>query len=875
MTVKDETIYFIHQSSKEYLTINVVAQSSLFPNGSEEIHYAIAMHSLEAMEQNLHQDIYELKLPGILIGDASIPEPDPLKSLRYACSHWLRHLHDSITDFKNSQHSNCLNDGKVLKFFKEHILHWLEVMCLMRNPSHGVPYIRKLEDLLEVSQLLSSLQVYRRTERKKQRLPSSELFHLVYDIRRFTQHNSWIIDNAPLQIYSSAILFSPQSSLVRALFEEQLLSWITTKPFVEKHWSPCLLTIAAPIHRIPMAISNNMKIVTMNPNSYSLKVWDIASGKHIQVLKRTEGVSQVVFSGDSTKVLAVFDSRIVSWDVDSGIMRHEIWSHGDDLSISHDGMFMASRAVDYAIHIQNIATGADIALIRDPYDYPESHDSRKVKLSNNAKFVAFGHGDVTIWDVAAQTENTILRKGERQEHVTAVCFSSNSKLVAWESGDIKIWDLELESEIQILRRHATDNAESFTAIEFSSDSRLIAGGGQDGILIWDVATGHLQTRLDVKGVELCTLVWSQDSKILASAASGSVKVWDMTSFIEPEQFPGLDEVPSKAMDITVSRDSRLIAITLPHSIKMWDMTTGEEVQVFEKKERSNASAFSSDSKFVYADHGKDGIKVWEIASGREASHSPVILRERQHEGICIFSKDGRFFTEAKIDAVVWDTSTGNIVLHLQVDGCEIMTAAFSNNAQYIVFQNIKGSITVWNITTGDKRREMKNHDCNRSIRRCSWCNQPRFAKRSFLAVSNDGRRIIYMNPSSYHITCFYPEWKATFYLRGTMLARTFDIKDSYVATTLGYIDLFGLFSNRKSHRNAQSFATTELTYEGYGRSLNGEWITWNGDNILWLPPAYRPSHRLKWATGILPLCIFTITNLNNIAIFRFSGPPPP
>lgn len=85
LTVKDETVYFIHQSSKEYLTSNSAAQSTLFPNGFEEIHLAMAKHSLEAMGGKLCRDVYGLNDYSILIRDISTPEPDPLSSLRYHC----------------------------------------------------------------------------------------------------------------------------------------------------------------------------------------------------------------------------------------------------------------------------------------------------------------------------------------------------------------------------------------------------------------------------------------------------------------------------------------------------------------------------------------------------------------------------------------------------------------------------------------------------------------------------------------------------------------------------------------------------------------------------------------------------------------------
>lgn len=146
LTVKDETVYFIHQSSKEYLTTSNGAQSAIFPNGTDKVHHKIVMHSLEIMERKLCRNIYKLHDPAILIGDISTPEPDPLVSLRYPCSYWLRHLCMSMASFN-------LSDGKLLKFLKEHILHWLEVMTLMENSLEGVPDVIHFEDLVRVGSI--------------------------------------------------------------------------------------------------------------------------------------------------------------------------------------------------------------------------------------------------------------------------------------------------------------------------------------------------------------------------------------------------------------------------------------------------------------------------------------------------------------------------------------------------------------------------------------------------------------------------------------------------------------------------------------------------------------------------------------------------
>ena len=60
---------------------------------------------------------------------------------------------------------------------------------------------------------------------------------------RFILSSRNVIENTPLQAYSSALLFSPVNSLTRELFQDEEPDWITTKPAMEADWGACLLML--------------------------------------------------------------------------------------------------------------------------------------------------------------------------------------------------------------------------------------------------------------------------------------------------------------------------------------------------------------------------------------------------------------------------------------------------------------------------------------------------------------------------------------------------------------------------------------------------------------------------------------------------------
>ncbi|ETS03685.1 WD40 repeat-like protein, partial [Trichoderma reesei RUT C-30] len=639
LTVKDETVYFIHQSSKEYLTTSNGAQSAIFPNGTDKVHHKIVMHSLEIMERKLCRNIYKLHDPAILIGDISTPEPDPLVSLRYPCSYWLRHLCMSMASFN-------LSDGKLLKFLKEHILHWLEVMTLMENSLEGVPDVIHFEDLV------------------RQHYPDSELLYLVHDIRRFTQHSSWIINNAPLQIYLSAILFTPKLSIVRSLFEEELSSWITVKPPVESHWSPCLQIMEGSTDHV--ALSADKKMLASSTIHGDLNLWDVNSGKLIRERYIREDISKIVFSSDSKR-------------------------------------FIASRTIDGKIQVQDMNTGKRLYLVQDHYKYGEDPYEKKIKLSNDAKYLVFGGDTITIWDVEGDDAHKVIRTSRRSAEI---CFSIDSTLMAYVSNGINIWDLAMRREVCTISAKTDRGNAIIYSLEFSTDSKRLAGGTSENIRVWDVVDGTLLTQLDTKYELHESLSWSQDCKILVSSTDSSVYVWDMTASVEPQPVPVISAADVVLEGVAINNDYKLVATRSKDAVKVWDVNTGSELAEFETERvtaRSpNSVAFSPDSNFIYTQEHASVTK-WGIDLRTEATVSKILLSDRQDRLGDAFSSDGRLFAEAMAsggDVTIWDMSTGQKSVHFTAGDQKVLAMAFSNNAQYLILLFPNGTVGIWDAITG-------------------------------------------------------------------------------------------------------------------------------------------------------------------------------
>lgn len=139
LTVKDDVVYFIHQSAKDF----VLEQGS--QAGIATIHYYIFKSSLDTMSKNLHRNIYGLYSPATPIHHIATPRPDPLAYIRYQCIFWIDHL---LAASKEEKDKGIQDDGNLYTFFTKVYLYWLEAISLLRSMDHPVAKMYQLDALI-------------------------------------------------------------------------------------------------------------------------------------------------------------------------------------------------------------------------------------------------------------------------------------------------------------------------------------------------------------------------------------------------------------------------------------------------------------------------------------------------------------------------------------------------------------------------------------------------------------------------------------------------------------------------------------------------------------------------------------------------------
>lgn len=148
LTLRENTIYFVHQSAKDFLLAK--KSTDIFPFGQGEVHRELFVKSLQVMSVSLKRDMYKLHAPGYPIEQVEVPQPDPLASLRYSCIHWVDHIYNWSLISSGADLVDLQDKGSVNTFLRRKYLYWVEALSLCKNMSNGVASMTKLEGLIHV-----------------------------------------------------------------------------------------------------------------------------------------------------------------------------------------------------------------------------------------------------------------------------------------------------------------------------------------------------------------------------------------------------------------------------------------------------------------------------------------------------------------------------------------------------------------------------------------------------------------------------------------------------------------------------------------------------------------------------------------------------
>ncbi|OTA02533.1 hypothetical protein A9Z42_0028980 [Trichoderma parareesei] len=351
----DTPVRLLHLSFRDFL-VDSEKQLDLerypFWINEQEAHARLFLQCLRSLSNDhvLREDICSLRSPGTLRSDISQDTIDAClpDAVQYACTYWVYHL-------TSSNRSICDHD-ETHKFLSIYLLNWLEALSLMGQSAESVHMV---DDLLH----------------KLERPKAQVIGKFLRDIRRFILASVVTLEKAPLQIYSSALIFAPERSIVRQMYKASIPTWLRTLPAMPLHWDPCLATIAdqstSTVDLITVPASD--RFISLPKFGGEMKVWDIKSASciaiHSHVLQKSVRVSP-----DGTEVLYMMGHKVLQiMEAATRSCIGEYRGHTDTITcavFSADGLQFASASKDGTLRIWNRSFDKPVAT----YEFRESDE---------------------------------------------------------------------------------------------------------------------------------------------------------------------------------------------------------------------------------------------------------------------------------------------------------------------------------------------------------------------------------------------------------------------------------------------------------------------------------------------------------------------
>ncbi|KAF3076166.1 hypothetical protein CFAM422_001073 [Trichoderma lentiforme] len=732
LAIRDDIIYFIHQSVKDYMVGN--AYNSIFPSGIQYQHRKMFETSMSAMSRILKYDIYDLKNPRSDMDDITSPHPDPLVPIKYSCVFWVEHLIRGY-DYGGFKTEDCFkDDGLLQKFLKTKYLCWLEALALLRSLTpQGGSAVQRLNEL--------AASYYKSKANKHQVTNSQEEEEMNYfmkfinDAYRFFHYCRGFVKEWPLQLYYSAIVFEDNYSEIYKTYRQS----------IQTHVGEFFTFIKKPQRRYSLQrninIRDSVAKLLYSPDSSALCVVPKYSsgillyridnvGHAIKLGMDRKHPHYVSFLPDSRYLILVYSTGIVqTWAIDSGIQVQQL-SLNLDVSRSHadyPSEVFREEVISLSPH-GDLAASIFCTSHQFPYKYLSSMKIWTTKTGACAR-------EIDLMHVPSYNE--------------LYAFASNSALIALtHESDVRIYSVQTGEMAKHICTSYTQHAGRIKDAKFSQDSALLALAHAYGIHLWctkrwtmirEITLGRSLEHFDLSvdatmvvaaptyeetlvfgstrtrgqslkiatGRETKNVSFSPDwstSSLLASASSNAVQIWRFDTRYSSAEMRSAAYVDSS---VAISPGSKYVAArSFEGYINIWSGKNGECIQVLKGSSGRTRQrpVFSPNLELVACAEGDQAdVQMWHITTGE-----PLHLLE-SHSGsrwvpTMLFSDDSKYLVTGDGNNVarVWCAESGRCLFESDENnddgGFWITALAISPESKYIAgasYQLVDREVRIW------------------------------------------------------------------------------------------------------------------------------------------------------------------------------------
>ena len=630
LTIQDSVVQFVHQSAKDFLTLK--QRRYTFPDSEMSTHQHVFAKSLECL-QPLHRNMYGLREPGMGIDKIVVPRPDPLAGMKYAAVYWIDHLLYSLNPAFGT--SLSLADAVLISnFFRKKYLYWLEALSLLESIYPVALSMSKLAAHLKPpTNLDASLkEIYRIAS------------HILEDALHFVRFFQYALNRFPLQVYISGLLFSPKQSLIRLYFQHEAPKWVTLKKGLQEIWPASLTLDVATVSRLRW--SSDGRYLATHGYDHNLRIWEANSGQLLSVLPIH--ACDFVYHKDTSAIMVLcglFDFLEV-WSVTTGQLLNEIYLDSPRFQVStksdstgpisknHPRRRSADHLREHRGSHTPIAFSKDVSLVaRSRYGgnilevnkTKSGHFVQSFVCPSPLEALAFCSNNLQIaWADRKSIHICNVDSGNLMwitefEETIHMAFSPCSELIAISNQELEIWEWQKSQRLN--RLHAVPSCSykmQYRAMAFHPTSSKIFVSHSTALQEWDgreqilyATFGHFQDTV-------VSIAPSEDGKSIAATDLTTVKIWKLDKYVELQAKKDKIDNDLELINLTAHGETYFALMNGESSgLLKWDATVGSEQSTVLRSDILYMTWEPSLDKSRAALFDWDGgnIEVWDLVEG--------------------------------------------------------------------------------------------------------------------------------------------------------------------------------------------------------------------------------------------------------------------
>jgi len=323
------------------------------------------------------------------------------------------------------------------------------------------------------------------------------------------------------------------------------------------------------------------------------------------------------------------------------------------------------------------------------------------------------------WDrINYVSDQSLMSFIAHQSGVNSAALSPDGKRLVTGGDDktIKIWEIATGKELFAL---PGAHEAAVSCVAFSPDGRqIVSGDGSGEIKGWDAANLDKAITLIRHGNDwIPSVSFSPDGKQLVSAGSRDkvIKVWDAATGAEIIAFSGSEHADGVICTDFSPNGKHIVSgdwsatTDWGGDIIIWDAASGNEVMKFAVKSWTTAVSFSPDGKLLASAAGGD----WGLINIRDALTGTIVttINGSGMPNSIAFSPDNKYIVSGGSDCTVkvWDIATGKRVTTLRGHGNAVSSVVFTLDGKRIVSGSEDGTIKVWDAYVDYAAKYFRSH----------------------------------------------------------------------------------------------------------------------------------------------------------------------